>query len=506
MSDEDEIGEKSDLTRIEDLSEFLHQDNADVDAALKDKEEELPSPPSLDELPAIDDLESDELDSEESSFESDDEFTSEETDFSSDETSFDSDESTFGSDDSTFDSEESSFDSDDTETDTDEFSSEETDFSSDETNFESDDSEFKVEETSFDSDDDDDTSDELSESSDEFETEETDFSSDESSFDTEDEADDSEFSSEETSFDSEELSEDEEPEEVQEFEEQPMAEETTTTAPIETAAPLSTPRHIDRSEKFEDVKAFAKNITYGQIATGGNPPFSIILRNVKFEEDAEDILIILSEHGLLDPSSETAMRDSLESGSLLISQISEFAAIYLTHKFRRFQLDIQMGLSDELHPSKSYESDSVGLVSKSRMHQNKNETTRIEKSKVELESILLTTTPTLENFRIIEYLGIVTEFIVINEEELLEDDKLNSIHEREAKGHPDSEIEIDLEAEVTLGHSAIYQDLSEKLRPKCLKKNGNAVVGINYQITPLSSGEKYKISCSGSAVWVIDNN
>ena len=44
MSDEDEIGEKSDMTRIEDLSEFLHQDDPDVDAALKSDDE---SPSSI---------------------------------------------------------------------------------------------------------------------------------------------------------------------------------------------------------------------------------------------------------------------------------------------------------------------------------------------------------------------------------------------------------------------------------------------------------------------------
>lgn len=510
MSDEDEIGEKSDLTRIEDLSEFLHKDDADVDAAL-DKSDEPPAPPSLDELPGIDDLESEESIDEPLDFSHDD---SEETDFNLDDSDYDSDEDDYSAEDSNFESEESDFSSDDSS-----FSPEETDFSSSDadfdssdefnspdTSFNSEENDFSSEDTNFD-DQDDEISSEEEEEEDDFDNEETDFSSSDSNEEF-DEADSSisDFSQDEQIEEDEESLFDNEQEELPESDLQapdPLESTLTTDSPPSFETPK---RHIDQSEKFEDVKSFAKNITYGKISNGGNPPFSIILRNVRFEEDAEDILIILSEHGLLDPSSETAMRQSLEAGSLLISQISEFAAIYLTHKFRRFDLDIQMGLSDELHPSKFYDSDSVGLVSKTRMNQNKNETTRIEKSKVELESILLSTTPTLENFRIVEYLGIVSEFVVIDEHELLNDEKLSTIHDREAKGHADSQVEVESDADLNLGHTAIYQDLSEKLRPKCLKKNGNAIVGINYQITPLLGGEKYKVSCSGSSVWVIDNN
>ncbi|WP_417334982.1 hypothetical protein [Halobacteriovorax marinus] len=531
MSDEDEIGEKSDMTRIEDLSEFLHQDDPEVDAALNSEDE----PPSTEHLPGLDDLEDDE-ENEMDSFgaETEDDFQSDDdsqVDFSDNSDEF---QDSSSDEDYSFDS---TSDDGDSEDDTPDFSadSEESDDFSD---FQMQDED----ESSFDSDDDyqfEDSSDEFStqdedsedEDEDEDENEEDDLQSfDSGDFQSDDEESDADDESEDYQFGDNNFSEDSEQEQVEEEQEEYdqfndsfeddndsnsdfQAEETpeqSATSTLTEITPVDTPQssYSDRSEKFEDVKSFAKNITYGKIAQGGNPPFSVILRNVKYEEDAEDILIILREHELVGPETEAAMQQSLEGGSLLISQISEYAAIYLTHKFRRFDLDIQMGLSDELHPSKSYEADSVGLVSKSRVNQNKNETMRIDKSSVDIESIIISTTPTLENYKIIEYLGIVSDFTIVDEDELTSDQNLTDFHERQAKGHVDQDQDEELQEEIELkiSQSAIYNDLSEKLRPQCMKKNANAIVGINYQITPLGDGSKYKISCSGSAVWVIDNN
>ncbi|WP_372652045.1 hypothetical protein [Halobacteriovorax sp.] len=497
MSDEDEIGEKSDMTRIEDLSEFLHQDDPDVDAALSSEDE----PPSTSDLPGLDDLDDDEdtlfsIDDNEDEEENDsneDLFSNQEDVGTETDFNFSNDEDQLEEDDElSFESQEED-NTEGPEEDLPDFGTNEGDDFDTGLDFNNSDDEETETETEFSlsEDGDEDESNDF-DSMDDFDSE-IDFSDEQ-----EDQGDDNDVHEEEENlFD--------EPEELFEA----PQEEDLPPEPVEIEQTPQTPKYIDKSEKFEDVKSFAKNITYGKISSGGNPPFSIILRNIKFEEDVEDIMIILNEHDLVTPETESAMKQSLEGGSLLISQISEYAAIYLTHKFRRFNLDIQMGLSDELHPSKSYESDSVGLVSKARINQNRNETTRIDKSKVDLEAIIISTTPTLENYKIIEYLGIVSDFVIVDEEELTNDQELSEYHERMAKGHVDdeqkeSEQEIDLDLKVT--QSAIYNDLSEKLKPICIKKNANAIVGINYQITPLSDGSKYKISCSGSAVWIIDNN
>ena len=80
---------------------------------------------------------------------------------------------------------------------------------------------------------------------------------------------------------------------------------------------------------------------------------------------------ILEEHNIINDSTRPDFTRGIENGALLISQINEYSAIFLAHKFRRFDLDLQIGLSEELHPTKSY-SNSMGLVNKHHLYQNKN--------------------------------------------------------------------------------------------------------------------------------------
>ena len=61
---------------------------------------------------------------------------------------------------------------------------------------------------------------------------------------------------------------------------------------------------------------------------------------------------------------------------------------------------------------------------------------------------------------------------------------------------------------ISFGLDEVYKEMANLLKEKCLKLNGNAVVGINFQLTPLfsSSGDKthinYKVTATGNVVWV----
>jgi uncharacterized protein YbjQ (UPF0145 family) len=62
----------------------------------------------------------------------------------------------------------------------------------------------------------------------------------------------------------------------------------------------------------------------------------------------------------------------------------------------------------------------------------------------------------------------------------------------------------------SLGLNEIYQELSIELKNQAFKLEANAVVGINFALTPMiDSGSAkgnttYKITCSGNAVWIVD--
>ena len=257
------------------------------------------------------------------------------------------------------------------------------------------------------------------------------------------------------------------------------------------------------SVKFKDIQDFGQNIEPGKITTGGNPPFAILLKNIKYKDDAEDILRIMREYELLNADNEKTYQQGLQNGSLLISQISEFSAIMLAHKFRRFDLTIEFGLSKEIFESKYYDDHPKGLVTKNNLHQNKTDHSLVN-NETSAQSIMLSTMTSLQNFEIIKYLDIVTATKTISELELSEFSQISN------ETPPPSDNQHDF----ALKLADTYAFLAAELKQKALKKGGNAVIGITYQITPLgpnSTNKKqdemhYKITCTGNIVLVRDLN
>ncbi len=245
-------------------------------------------------------------------------------------------------------------------------------------------------------------------------------------------------------------------------------------------APYAPSSDFTEPEKFEDLKKFAENTSFTGMSAEGNPSFSVLIKNVRFIEDVNDIITMLKELTLLtDP--EDQVKSRLMRGNLLVPRISEYAAIFLAHKLRRFDIDIQIGLSDEIHPPKHLENPEVGMVSKHNLYQNQNHHFHFDDPKLEISQIIVAATPSLEGYQVIRYLGVASEHKML-EGHLVEDESSDEIPRH-------------------------YQELAQKLKAHALKANSNAVVGLNYQLTPLPSeygisGHKYRLSCTGNLVWV----
>lgn len=260
-------------------------------------------------------------------------------------------------------------------------------------------------------------------------------------------------------------------------------------------------------EKFNDVKDFGKSISYGSVSIGGNPPYSLMLKDIIYEEDSEDIIIILRNHGLLTSENENDIKQSLSTGGLLISQINEFSAIYLAHKLRRFDLDLFVGLSDELHPSKSYSNDFKGLISKDNIFQNRSDSIDLEKVPVNIQSIVTTTLPGLDGHKIHKYLGVIAEHTIISEDILenkkdIPPPKLDNLELNISEGIDDKLSKY----ETTINE--VYDQLLEKMKKKALKLKANAIIGINFQLTPVATtssyqvSTNYKVTCTGNSAWI----
>lgn len=237
---------------------------------------------------------------------------------------------------------------------------------------------------------------------------------------------------------------------------------------------------IKAPETFEEVRRFAESTSFTGMGVEGNPSFSVLIKNVRFVEDVSDIINLLRELGLLSDT-EDQVRARLMRGNLLVPRISEYAAIFLAHKLRRFDIDIQVGPSDEIHPPKHHEAPEVGMVSKHSLYQNQSHHFRFDDSKLELSQIIVAATPTLEGYQVVRYLGVASEHQML-----------------------DGKI---VEDEISDDIPRYYHELAQKLRAHALKARANAVVGLNYQLTPLPteyghSTQKYRLSCTGNLVWV----
>lgn len=270
-------------------------------------------------------------------------------------------------------------------------------------------------------------------------------------------------------------------EDIFSFEDEKTEEEITPFTKEETYTPPTKER-----ETFADIREFGKNFTYGNITLGGNPPFSILIRGVKFSEDADEILRLLSEHDLLKDGQKEIYQRGLSNGSILISQLSEYSAIYLAHKLRRLDIELSIGLSDEIHPKKGVEKEFRGLIHKGRIDTNKIQSANLRREDLKRENIITSTLSILEGLTVERYLGIITATHKIGISDL---DSLSSIDSKENQNE---------------SYNTYYKILVDELKEKAIKLGGNAIIGINFSLTPIEPSGEYQLSTVGNVVWATD--
>ncbi len=270
-------------------------------------------------------------------------------------------------------------------------------------------------------------------------------------------------------------------------------------------------------ENFSEVKEFASHLSYGDVSLGGNPPFSIVLKNIRYVEDADDIMVILREHGIAKENNEESFQKSLARGTLLISHISEYSAIYLCHKFRRFNLEVLMGLADDIHPPKvSEETPNKGLINKKGITQNRQDHFKLDHDKIDLGKMIITTTNLIESHEIKRYLGVASEHYVLEANSFQVDSVPTEVKSQSVLSSTLNKIRKvkDLTKDFSLDVQEskptvkeLYDRLTDNIKIQVLKMGGNAMVGVQYQLVHLNGPEhghfgQYKLTCTGTVVWV----
>lgn len=428
MSDGDN---KNDLTRIEDLSEFLHQGDDELDKLLSDLDESSEDSNEEDEaeieLAPFEYSNNSEENSDDDTYESEEEFYND----NNEDDSYDEAEYAF---------DESGLDDDVDHEDDQEVGQEDdqTDFNEDfENNFEDDFDNNQDENVEY-------TEDDQIEDQEGEEAEEAEIEL--SPFEEEAETEAEPETEEDNNTLDVELPQQEEliAPEVQAYEQV----ETPLTATPETVAP-----EVKMAQDFAEVRDFAANSTYGKVAIGGNPPFSILMQGIIPGEYDESILAILNEHGLLGDN-EDLYRTGLESGQLLIAQIGEFSAIYLAGKLRRYCRVIKLGLAHEIHASPNYDhNDQRGLTGPRSINQNKTKRFVRNDKDFNQEDVLLSSSHFVPGYLITHSLGPMQINEVIDGNEFNDIKSINLI-----------------------------EYFSDQFKESAFKKGANAIISIHFTV------------------------
>ena len=266
--------------------------------------------------------------------------------------------------------------------------------------------------------------------------------------------------------------------------------------------------YTNTSERFVDVIKFAENVTYGTTGKfGGNPPFTIIARNIKYLEDAENILNLLSEYKLVNDQNRKDIEKAMELGAFILPQISEYTAILMAHKLRRFDLDLQVGLSDEINPTKLEMDNPRGLIKKNHLKQNKSESLKLSDLNSSINDIIISTTSDLPGYLVESYLGVQTTFTIVEAAEL---EKLQfvarSLRDKvELIDYTDSEISTDQTfLDYQNSFELLYDDLTMQLKQKAFVQYANALLGLTFLLSPIqyerssTQVNAYQITCSAT--------
>lgn len=255
---------------------------------------------------------------------------------------------------------------------------------------------------------------------------------------------------------------------------------------------------ISPSETFEEVKNFAQSFSYGTIEGAGNPPYSIIIRNIKFKEEADDILALLKEFAIINDQNIKEMEMAINLGSLLVSQISEYTAIILAHKLRRYDLDLEVGLSDDIHPSKSGENNPKGLTKKSSIKQNVEENYKRPEKNFKISDMIITNASSIQNYKIVKILGIEHAHCTLTEDEI---SRSAYIHQR-ILAQDLASSEIDDFKTYKKGQDELHDILLAEIKNKAFKEGANALLSVQFNLNSISDHKQHfmKLTCTCTKV------
>jgi uncharacterized protein YbjQ (UPF0145 family) len=258
-----------------------------------------------------------------------------------------------------------------------------------------------------------------------------------------------------------------------------------------------------KKEDFEDLKTFVSEYTGLDSKSSANPPYSICLKNIIDPEVAVDILALLKEYQIVNASNEKDFIIGIKNKTLLIPKLSEFAAIFLAHKLRRFNIEIIVGLGHTIFNSSESLLSDKGTITKRQIKQNKKQAFKLPIGKTESLEMLSTTTTTLQGYTILKFLSVYTSTTMINQADY---ERLHFV-QRQLENENIDPDDSKAFKKFKNAFEQIHKDLLNEVKNEALLDGANAIIGVSYQTNPTFGNNQnlYQIVCSGTGALIAKN-
>lgn len=260
----------------------------------------------------------------------------------------------------------------------------------------------------------------------------------------------------------------------------------------------------DITTHYGEVQSFGNNISPSEhFQTAANPPYSIIIENIQYSEDAQKLQNILTDFDIINAENTSDYQKAINNGRVLVPQISEYKAIMLGHALRKFNFTMKIGLSHQVFASSSQTDEFRGLISKKFVTQNFKENASKRERNFEIDDIQVTSLAEIPDFNIEQLHDVKTLMSVISDEEL---QRLEYVeHTLRDQAHLDDVLrsEQSMDEDTRSAYESyqksfeyLYTDMVLRLKQEAFDLGFNAVIGIHFQMTPMVNPAEQKISYS----------
>jgi uncharacterized protein YbjQ (UPF0145 family) len=162
----------------------------------------------------------------------------------------------------------------------------------------------------------------------------------------------------------------------------------------------------DRSLNLEEVRDFAEQ---EQLKPNKKEffPYSILIRNIRYEEDIQLILTALKKTEM-DFDFE-GMKKQAERGKLLVPRVSEYVAMFIAHQIRSIDAEILAAPSDEIPLAYQKERTGPHFIRKKKHDYDKQYSGRVIAPTPEgAKDIIVTTGPNVPEKSIFQFKGVLS--------------------------------------------------------------------------------------------------